>query len=223
MVQQINLSSPALQAAPMRFSARSLAQALVAMVVVVGALSAAYVWNLGQSAASYSQIAATQAQQVTALKVALEAAKASAAPVDPVLAQQEQAARAQLNRRMLVKQALLDGRLQPGAGHSDRLLLVARSIPDPVWVTAIKADASRLEVTGLTLEPAALNQWVARLAASPLLQGLQLATFQIENTARIQPASTAGAAAARPQWSFTLVSAQPQPTGAEANTTGAKP
>jgi hypothetical protein len=72
-------------------------------------------------------------------------------------------------------------------------------------VTAVKADDVQLEVSGFTLEPAALNDWVGKLAASPLLQGQMLSTVKVEN------ASTAAAKVARPMWSFSLVSAMGKP------------
>ncbi len=224
MAQQINLSSPDLQIAPQRFMAQTLAQALGILVVAGGALCGAWVWSLSQSAAQYNQTSAMQQKEIASLKAVVEANKVSAAPIDPALLQQVQAARDQLALRVQLKQVLLDGRFQPGWGHSDRLQLVSRSIPDPVWVTEVKADASRLEVAGFTLEPAALNQWVARLSGSPLMQGLQLATVQVENTVRVGAvAATATAATQRPQWSFTLVSAQVAPPQAAASASGAKP
>lgn len=225
MAQQVNLSSPDLQVAPQRFAAQTLAIMLGVLVVLGGSLGGFWVWKLAESTAQFRQTADMQQKEISSLKAVAEAIKVSAAPVDPALLHQVQTTREQLAQRVTLKQVLLDGRFQPGWGHSDRLQLVSRSIPDPVWVTEVKADASRLEVAGFTLEPAALNQWVTRLSASPLMQGLQLATVQVENTAK----TTGGAAnvtttpALRPQWSFTLVSAQPVLPGPAASAPGGKP
>ena len=101
--------------------------------------------------------------------------------------------------------------MRPGFGHSARLQLVAQSIPATAWVTEVLADPSRFEVRGFTLEPAALNDWVAKLAKSPLLAGQSLRTVQVESV--VATAASPGqarieaAAGGRPMWSFTLGSA----------------
>jgi Tfp pilus assembly protein PilN len=86
-------------------------------------------------------------------------------------------------------------------------------------MTEVKMDGSRFEVTGFTLESAALNEWVDKLALSPLMQGLKLATVKVENAtaalaaqsaAPISPTS-APIAPARAVWSFNLVSVEPPP------------
>jgi hypothetical protein len=83
----------------------------------------------------------------------------------------------------------------------------------------VRADDLRLELSGYTLEPAALNSWVARLAESPLLEGQQLSVVKVE---RVNPETrSAGAAvapaASGPLWSYTLVTALSQAS------TGGKP
>ena len=97
------------------------------------------------------------------------------------------------------------------------------SIPAPVWVTEVKADGQRLEVSGFTLEPAALNDWVSRLSGSPLMRGLRLDAVKVESTAAASApagpvAGVAPAAPSRESWAFNLVNAQPQ-----AEPTGGKP
>ena len=68
-----------------------------------------------------------------------------------------------------------------------------------------------MEVVGFTQEPAALNDWVARLAQSPLLQGQQLARIKVE---RVVAPPTASAVQARLPWAFTLASRLPSSAGA---------
>ena len=117
------------------------------------------------------------------------------------------------------------GMYQDGLGHSARLKLVASTIPAQVWITEVKASDAQLELTGYTLEPDALNAWIAKLSVSPLLQGQRLATARIERAAgnplqdaasgamtAVAAASQASAPVARavvPRqlWSFTLASA----------------
>jgi hypothetical protein len=81
--------------------------------------------------------------------------------------------------------------------------LLSRSIPADVWVTSLKADGSRYDVSGLTLEPASLNDWVSRLGQHPLMHELKL------NTVNVNFVVDAGApgVTAKPMWSFSLMSA----------------
>ena len=129
------------------------------------------------------------------------------------MAQELQGRKAELLQREKLLDELQRGLFQPGWGHSARLQLVAQSIPAQVWVTEVKADESQLDVSGFTLEPAALNAWVSKLAASPLLQGQKLATVKVESVSASLPG------APRPTWSFHLVSA----LGKSAAVAGGKP
>ena len=210
MPQQINLCTPLLLAPKRYFSAQTMAAALAVFVVLGGALCAAWVWNLNRSAADMAQLRAGQATELASLQAALLANAAGSAPLSPDLQAQVQNLRSQVQAQEKVLLALQQGRMVPGAAHSDRLALVSRSIPGPVWLTGVDADATRFEVAGYTLEPAALNEWVNRLAFSPLMQGLRLATVKVQS-ARLAKATAEATAApgGREAWSFTLVSAQP--------------
>ena len=157
-----------------------------------------------------AQLRASQATELASLQAALVANAAGSAPLSPDLQAQVQNLRSQVQAQEKVLLALQQGRMVPGAAHSDRLALVSRSIPGPVWLTGVDADATRFEVAGYTLEPAALNEWVNRLAFSPLMQGLRLATVKVQS-ARLAKATAEATSASggREVWSFTLVSAQP--------------
>jgi Tfp pilus assembly protein PilN len=228
MPQQINLSTPILLTQRRYFSAQTMALSLVVFAVLGGGLCAAWVWNLQKASAAFTQAMADQTREIDTLQAAIQRAKASAAPVDPALVQLLQERRKLVAQRGQLLNALEEGLFRPGQGHSDRLLLVARSIPAPVWVTEVKADASRFEVSGFTLEPAALNDWVDRLSASPLLRGMKLATVKVENAAAAQvkvplAAGAAASAAPRPVWSFNLVSLEPPPVAVAAGATTGTP
>ncbi|MES2948866.1 MAG: PilN domain-containing protein [Pseudomonadota bacterium] len=194
-----------------------MAIALGVFLLFGGALCGAWVWNLDQASESFKLSIAANQREVESLKSAIQRSRASAAPVDPALLAQLQAMRNTIAQREKLKEALAEGLFRPGWGHSDRLTWVARSIPAPVWITDVRMDGTRFEVTGFTLEPAALNDWVDQLSISPLMQGLKLATVKVENATAptvpvpIAPASAASstAAPARAMWSFNLVSAEP--------------
>lgn len=222
MPQQINLCTPGLQKPTQHFTANTMAQALAVFVVLGGVLCAAWAWNLQRASSGLDAALQAQTLEIQNLQAAIERSKAMAQPPSPALVKNAQDRRAELEAKELVLRDLQQGALVAGAGHSDRLALVAQSIPAPVWVTEIKADAGRLEVSGFTLEPSALNAWVSRLGASPLLQGLRLATVKVQSvvvpvtpaTPAAPAAAVAGVAAAtagREAWSFNLVNAQTTP------------
>ncbi|MDZ7938879.1 MAG: PilN domain-containing protein [Rhodoferax sp.] len=215
MPQQINLCSPVLLA-PKRYFAADTMLRVVGLFAVVGGIGcAAYVWYFSQASAELQRVLQNHKQQATQLQAALTVQTAAAAPLDPTLQSQRKALEDDVARQEGILRGLEQGRMVPGEAHSDRLALVSRSIPEKVWVTGLLADATRLEVTGYTLEPSALNDWVARLSLSPLMQGLRLATVKVQSTRAPQsPGATATvatpAAPAGPEtWSFTLISAQP--------------
>jgi Tfp pilus assembly protein PilN len=196
-----------------------MAQALAVFVVLGGVLCGAWVWNLKQTSAGFTQTLEGQTRDIQNLKAALLTARADSTPIGPAMLAQLQTKRDELARRELLRTALQEGLSTPGMGHSDRLALVARTIPQPAWITGVKADSTHFEVSGFTLEPAALNEWVTRLTASPLLRGLKLATVQVDN------ANPPGGTAPRQILSFNLASepAEPIPVQVPAIAAGAKP
>ncbi|MES2584921.1 MAG: PilN domain-containing protein [Pseudomonadota bacterium] len=194
-----------------------MAIALGVFLLLGTALCGVWVWNLDRATASFQQSVATHTAEVDSLKAAIKLRKDSAAPADPALLAQLAARRTAVEQREKLRDALQDGMFRPGWGHSDRLTWVARSIPAPVWINDVRMDGARFEVSGFTLEPAALNEWVDKLSVSPLMQGLKLATVKVEKAAAAAIAVPSAAAsatvvpapAARSVWSFNLVSELP--------------
>jgi len=205
MPQQINLSTPVLLAQKRYFSAQTMLVSL-ALFVVLGGLGAAYtLWDLRMATSALQATVATQDPELARLRASVAQAKAIDAVGDAPVLQQLQAARLQLVERTKLLAEMQRGLLGPGRGHSARLQLVGQTIPAQAWVTGVVADTAHMEVTGFTQEPSALNDWVARLAQSPVLAGQQLARVKVERAA-----PTPGG---RPLWSFTLGSAM-APVGA---------
>lgn len=237
MPQQINLCTPILLTQKRYFSAQTMVQALAVFVLLGGALCAYWIWSLNAASEGFKKTLASQSRELVSLQSAIQKGKAGAGPVDAVLTQELQVQRAELLQREKLMEELQRGLFPPGWGHSARLQLVAQSIPAQVWITEVKADENQLDVSGFTLEPAALNEWVGRLAASPLLKGQKLSTVKVENAsaARMKaqvggsavaalPAASSGALptaspAPRAVWSFSLVSAVGNPSTAA----GSKP
>ena len=218
MPQQINLCTPILLTQKRYFSAHTMAIALGVFVALGAVLCGAWVWNLDRASDSFQQSVVLHTAELESLKSAIQRSKANAAPVDPALLAQLTERRNAVIQREKLKEALSEGVFRPGWGHSDRLSWVAHSIPAPVWISEVRVDGVRFEVSGFTLEPAALNEWVDKLSTSPLMQGLKLATVKVEKAAAailavpVAVASSASApvaAPARAVWAFNLVSAEP--------------
>ncbi len=164
-------------------------------------------WSLNSSSEDLKRTLAAQASELSRLQAELVPTRARVAAAEATLANELKTRRAELAQSELLYEELQRGLLRPGWGHSARLELVARSIPPQVWLTEMKADDVRLDASGFTLEPAALNRWVGALATSPLLQGQKLSTVKVENTS----AAAGKKSAAPPTWSFNLVSTVTRP------------
>lgn len=199
MPQQINLRTPILLTQRHYFSANTMAWALGVIGLFSGALCAYWVWSLEVNRAELTRTLGGYTQEKERLLAALKTRQASVLPADAGLLQELRARQALLEQREQQLAELERGLLRDGQGHAARLRLVAQTIPAEVWVTEVRADEQQMEAHGFTLDPAALNQWVARLGAHPLLQGHALSAIKVERV-------SSDAASARPRWAFTLVS-----------------
>lgn len=232
MAQQINLSTPILLSQKKYFSANTMAISLGLFLLLGSVLCAAWVWNFHRGIAAMEATVGGQAKELEDLKSAIALSKTNIGPVSPALLEQLAQLRSTIGQREELLLALQDGTLRTGFGHSDRLAWVASSIPAPVWIAEVAMDGTRFDVGGFTLEPSALNDWVNKLASSPVMSGLKLGAIKVENTYR--PAAERGGmaivvAASAPTapasatalplevWTFQLTTvAQPQATNAAA-------
>lgn len=220
MPQQINLSNPIFLVQKRYFSATTMARALGVFLLLGGLLSAYWSWALVALNTGYQQSVASSQREIERLQAAIQARRTATGPADAAAVQELEARKTELQQRELLLRELKRGLLRDGQGHAARLQLLARSIPPQAWITEVKADDLRLELSGYTLEPAALNGWVARLADSPLLEGQQLSLVKVE---RVKPEAVPAGLAATPAvtgplWSYTLVTAWNPPAS-----TGGKP
>ncbi len=211
MPQQINLFTPIQFAQQRYFSAQTMLQTLLFFMVIVGCTSAYWVWGLHRADEGFKKSLTAQSRELERLQAAITQSKVrGGVQIGASLTQELQARRTELLQREKLAQEWQHGLLRPGWGHAARLQLIAQSIPEQVWVTAVNADEAKFEVSGYTLAPSALNAWVAKLAASPLLEGQKLAAVTLENASATPP--SAMGATPRPVWSFSLLSAIPQPS-----------
>lgn len=198
MPQQINLSTPVLLAQKRYFSARTMLVSLAVFALLGGAGTVYGLWSLRLATQAMRSALVNQEPELARLRAAAAQAKALDTNAEAVLTQQLQAARLQLTERAKALAEWRQGTLAPGRGHSARLQMVAQSIPLQAWITGMAGDANQMEVSGFTQEPAVLNEWVSRLAQSPVLAGQRLSGLRVERAAP--------GPGGRPLWSFSLVS-----------------
>lgn len=214
MPQQINLRNPIFLTQKRYFSASTMARALGVFILLGGLLSAYWGWKLQALSAGYQQSVTSNEREIMRLQAAIQTNRAAAGPADAAAVKELETRKTELQQRELLLQELKRGLLREGYGHAARLQLLARSIPAQAWVTEVRADDLRLELSGYTLEPAALNGWVARLADSPLLEGQQLSVVKVERVSTEArpgaPAAPVLPAVAGPLWSYTLVTSLAQ-------------
>jgi Tfp pilus assembly protein PilN len=209
MPQQINLRNPIFLTQKRYFSASTMAISLAVFLLLGAVLSGYWSWTLETLNEGYLRSVANNQREIDRLQAALVIHRANAGPAEPAMVQELEARKAELQQRELLLVELKRGLMREGYGHAARLQLLARTIPPQAWVTEVRADDLRLELGGYTLEPAALNGWVARLADSPLLEGQQLAVVKVERVPADVLASKPGLAGLRSStvWSYTLVTA----------------
>lgn len=210
MAQQINLCTPIFLTQKRYFSAQAMLQALVVFLILGGGMAAYWVWTLQSFSNSLEQTIATNQSEISRMQAAIKARKAVGGPAEANRTQELQARKAELKQREQLLEESQRGLFREGWGHSARMQLVAQSIPAQVWVTEVKSDSNRLELVGRTLEPAALNDWVKRLAASPLMEGQSLSTVKVERATSTRFGALAGVGASDgggpAAWTFSLVS-----------------
>lgn len=207
MAQQINLHHPILLKPKLMFSATAIAQAAAIFTVAV---VVACVWVSARVQAFKQDslvIEQRHTQERDQLLAALALRPASGSDVN-ALQQQLKSMQDALEQQRLSFKDMHLGRTVGNRTYSAILKLVAETVPPPVWVTDVTVSIERLEITGMTLEPGALQAWSTRLSGHPLLQGQRLAAVRVERAPWHAPPAASGASnapALRDAWSFTLV------------------
>jgi hypothetical protein len=220
MAQQINLLTPILLAPKRYFSALTLLQAS-GLLLLAGVATALWLQQRERSAEATHQ--AMLAQYATERQSLVVARANLPAPLDATAVQQQllplEAGNAE--RRALLQALRTDA---AGQRHSDLLALIARSLPEPAWLSELRYAPGRVELVGGTLDTAVLRPWLGRLAAHPLLAGQELSALRVERMGA--PGTEAGnnpllsrgsplASTSLPLWAFRVVSA-PAPVASAA-------
>jgi len=189
-LQHVNLLNPALLPKRESFTARHIAvwsaMALVAMVALG--------WWAGRETARLRAEVAANAQRLaaaTALATAPRLPSGEVAPTPQEVAALEQALLAKrtlLEARRSARDAGRRGLAGPNEGPSAMLRLVAATLPPAAWITEVRAAGERIDVSGRTLEAAAVDAWLERLQAAGFLAAGTQPTLRIERTEAPAPA-----------------------------------
>ena len=193
----INLFNPGLLPTKKSFSARS--------VTIWGAIAVLAMIGVGWWAKVEKDKVAQQVQEQAARLSADSARNADTVATPQQLAALEQAIRAKqslLEAKRAMRDSLRYGAASESGGPSATLRLLASSIPADVWLTEVSARGMRLEVSGRTIDPVALANWMNRLGESGFFAAKPVSSVRLEN------ADFAGVAAgtAPPQRSGTRLS-----------------
>lgn len=190
MAQQINLLTPILLKPRRHFTAAAMVQALALILFGSLVLAAWITSRADQRRTEFQQsLQALQAEQaalnrsLTSLPGAtdLKAIEAQIATL-----KQQQQSQAEL------LQSLASGHQPAGRRHSDLLGLLADTVPSSVWLQSLRWQSGQLELSGGTLDPAALRSWLAQLQSQPLLHKVALAEVKIEMVNAADHASPGG-------------------------------
>ncbi|MDH5338673.1 MAG: PilN domain-containing protein [Rubrivivax sp.] len=158
MAQQINLFSPILLTPKRHFSAAAMLQALGACALALALLCG---WSLWRTQALQRDLAATAPlhdSELARLRTALAALPDTSKDVQ-ALEQEAAAAEQALAERQRLLTAL-GGDAAAGRSPAALLRQLALTLPAPVWLTDVKLTGQRLELSGQTLQPEALQAWL---------------------------------------------------------------
>jgi len=232
MAQQINLLTPILLKPRRHFTATAMAQGLG--LVLVGSLLLAG-WIHGRAEQRRAEFLARQ-QALQAEQQALSRSLAGLPATTDLKALESQikVLKEQQEGQAELLQSLRSGHQRAGERHSDLLALVASTVPASVWLQGLRWQSGQLELSGGTLDPAALRAWLTQLQGQALLHRVVMAELRLEMVSAAQAGNGGATAiagrlqlppgaggAGQPIWAFQLRGADPGVKAAAS--TGAQP
>ena len=204
MSQQINLYNPIFLKQRKIFSCQTMTQALglLALGLLVFYGYARYqVANLQTEAERSAQRLA--AAQTRADRMAQEfGPRQKSAGLEAEIQQAE----AELNALQAVQGALQQGSLVSANGFSPYLRAFARQVVEGLWLTGFSVTGSEMAISGRTLKPELVPEYIRRLGAEQVMQGRKFAMLEMRQPEA--PPAKDGKPVAVPRFiEFTLQSA----------------
>ena len=160
MSYQINLCPSRDPVSQAPWPAQRLACLFGALTCAVALVTVGWVWQLRSTEAQARAKFQANQQAISGLQKQLGVDASAVALSGPALSQELLARRSHLARMQARLSQLQRGVMAQGSGHAARLGWVASTIPPSAWLTQLKLDEERLELSGATLEPAMLNHWM---------------------------------------------------------------
>jgi hypothetical protein len=193
--QQINLFNPLLSKKKLAFSALEMSQMLGLVVLGVIAIT----WYLSFQVSLLEKQLATSKEQLKVAQAQLGKVAAEYVPraKNKQLETDIAATEAQVKALEKVADLLKRGDFGNAHGYSSYLKAFARESIDGLWLTnvAIGAAGNDISLTGRTLQPALVPQYVQRLASETALQGKSFSALDMQRLsteAAATPGSTGG-------------------------------
>lgn len=216
MAQQINLYDPALERQRDWLALHYVAGMAALLIVCVAVLGLAARHDLPSMAAASD----ANASQLKALREQIAAEGQNLANRKPdARLEQEVAAK----RMLLAARSEVLGTLRQSMGgetrsFADYLRGFARQTVAGLWLTGVSLDGASgaLEISGRTVDPSLLPEYIRRLDREPAFQGQSFAALKL-GTGKAEPTAAAAAPALRPPYhEFVLSpvkSGEPNPAG----------
>lgn len=204
MSQQINLYNPLLLKQKKIFSSKTMAQA---MALIGLGLIAVYGY-------AYYQVTILQKETEYAAK-RHEAVQARLARITQQFGPRQKSAdleanikrvEAELQALMGVQAALNQGGLVSAGGFSPYLQALARQAVEGLWLTGFSATGSEMAISGRTLKPGSVPDYIHRLSGEEVMQGRKFAMLEMRQPEAV--ATKDGKTLVAPRYiEFTLQSA----------------
>ncbi|HEX4909237.1 MAG TPA: PilN domain-containing protein [Permianibacter sp.] len=174
-MQQINLFLPEFAPTPQRFGLRVLLRSLLGVLLLLLLIGVFLVQQLAQERER------TQAarQALDAVITTIGETRGNEQARQNVAAQLEQL-RAQLAQRQALLQDLQQREAKQTSGFASLLQTLAETHDQRLWLTTFSVKGDHLQLSGETLNAAAVPAWLSRLQAKPPVQGLRFAGLQMQ-------------------------------------------
>ena len=195
MPQQINIITPTFLTKKRYLPAYTLFQISVLLMLCGGGLYSYWIWKIDAETNELKKTSLLKLRELETIQASIKQNGLKGTATGTALAQ------LQNQRAELLRIEKIIGILQHGAtrleyGHAARLELLAQTIPADVWITQLFDRERRLEIVGLTLEPASVETWIRKLVKNPIFKSQTLQAVKVDSVADGLRTT------ARPMWSF---------------------
>lgn len=213
MSQQINLYNPIFLKQKKIFSAATMAQALVAILVGAAAFAAFANYQVRHLAAEIERgEARVKAEEARVARVSGEfAARTRSAELEADIKRNEAELKARENIIALLAGGALGATLDQGGGVSAYLRALARQNLEGLWLTGFELAGKEMTLSGRALRGDLLPEYLRRLGREKVMQGRQFAVLDMREP---RPAAGDKAPALGPRYiEFSLRSSPAQQAG----------